>query len=100
MKKLLAATALVAVAFAAAPVLADTIAVGSIPIAGTAGDPTNMHVVTIDGATCKVKNSVAAGYPSQGCNYNISLSGIDSWGKGGTWTVTPQQQNNCSTKCE
>lgn len=98
MKTSVVLAALVAAAFISGSAFADTIAVSSIPIAGTAGQG-GMHVVTVDGLSCKVKNSATTG-AQQGCNYNISLSGINAWGQGGTWTVVPQQNNGCSTKCE
>ncbi len=92
------ALALAVAGFVAAPAFADTIGVSPIPVAGSAGAG-GYHTVTIDNASCKVKNSAMTG-ASQGCNYQMSLSGIGPDGKGGTWTVKPEQNNGCSTKCE
>ncbi|MBK1665498.1 hypothetical protein CKO38_17170 [Rhodospirillum rubrum] len=88
-----------AAGFIAAPAFADTIGVSPVPINGHAGT-NGMHTVMIDKASCKVKNSASVPGASAGCNYKISLSGIDEQGMGGTWTVVPEQNNGCSTKCE
>ena len=98
MKKSLYVAAFAVSSFIALPAFADTIAISSIPVNGNAGT-NGYHTISIDKASCKVKNSAMVG-AQQGCNYNISLSGINADGTGGTWTVVPQQQNNCSTKCE
>ena len=89
------------VGFIAVPAFADTIGVTPIPVNGHAGSG-GYHTITIDNASCKVKNSANPSVtgPQYGCNYKISLSGIDAQGKGGTWTVVPEQNNGCSTKCE
>lgn len=99
MKKLCLLTALAA--FTAVPALADTIGISPIPVNGNAGSG-GYHTITIDNASCKVKNSANPSVtgPQFGCNYKISLSGIGADGKGGTWTVVPEQNNGCSTKCE
>ena len=94
----------VSIAFAMAGMLcgsafADTIAINQASIAGAAGAG-GFHTVSIDGVSCRVKNSQSVPGASAGCNYTLTLSGIDAMGKGGTWTVTPQQQNGCSTSCE
>ena len=92
------AAAIAMAGFIAAPAFADTIGVSPIPVNGNAGTG-GYHTVTIDNASCKVKNS-AMTHAQQGCNYKMSLSGIGADGKGGAWTVVPEQNNGCSTKCE
>lgn len=83
---------------AAAPAFADSVAINSVPLSGSFGGPGGYHVITIDGATCKVLNSTASSYGT--CNYTISFSGAGANGKGGTWAVVPAQASGCSTKCE
>lgn len=82
----------------AGPALADTIVISPLPVNGTMTG--NLHTVTIDRASCKVKSSSGVSGASQGCNYAMTANGDVTQTSGWSWTVVPQQQNGCSTACE
>ena len=90
-----------ALAFIAVPAIADTIEVAPIPVNGNAAVPgTNDHEINIDGVVCKLKNSAVAIGP-KGCNYKVTIQGINAWGKAMDITVNNANSNpGCSTVCE
>jgi len=96
MKKIILAAALAG--FASSPVFADHMTFRGIDLTGS---PTGgFHTIDIDGAKCKLKSSALVGAgASAGCNYIITIPGIEAGGVGPI-TVKPEQANGCSTKCE
>jgi len=77
----------------AAPAYADSI--DAVQINGSIGGSGGSHTLTIDGVTCKLKNSTFG--QSQGCNYTLS-GGITAEGKGTLKATT--NNAGCSATCQ
>jgi hypothetical protein len=91
-------TAVVIVGLMAGAARADSITLNGFPLNGSTGGDGGSHTISIDGVTCRLRNSTQG--PRQGCNYVIT-GGIEAEGRG-EMNVSPKpgEENRCSLTCE
>jgi hypothetical protein len=94
----LSLTTVMVVGFTAGAALADSVTLNSFPLNGTIGGDGGNHTITIDGVTCRLRNSTLG--PTRGCNYIIT-GGIKAEGRG-LMDVSPKpgEEDHCSLSCE